>query len=312
MNVPRCPSSLDMAGKADVCSGCPGRDLCSSQESADLSADKQLAIRMRPIKHKVLVMSGKGGVGKSTVAWWLTCLLKRRGCKTALLDTDICGPSAAHLAGLSPTANRSDGCVVITEWGWKPPVASNGVKLMSPACLLPQSDAAVVFRGPRKTHLVYSMLKNTLWQKLDYLVIDTPPGSSDEHLSLARMLMTNTKPDGVLLVTTPQSLAIGVVRRQLSFCRQAGLPVLGVVVNMASIICPCCNEQSELFSDSSSLSSVFSELNVPVLGRIPFDSQLTLACDRGRDLCEVQLSPQTVQCCQRLVDELQRLCEKVR
>ncbi|XP_037087463.1 cytosolic Fe-S cluster assembly factor NBP35-like [Pollicipes pollicipes] len=240
-DITRCPNALEEAGRALGCQGCPGQALCQAQGGPD-PKQTALNIRMKAIKHKILVMSGKGGVGKSTLAASLVVRLSRRG-PVAALDTDICGPSLPRLLAV-------DGADIIsTPWGWKPPISSlGGVRVLSVGSMLPSDESSVALRGPRKTHLIRSMLADTLWGRLSYLVIDTPPGTSDEHLSLAKLLR-ETRPDGVVLVTTPQDLACGVVRRQITFCRKVGLHILGLVENMADFVCPCCQERYRLFAD---------------------------------------------------------------
>ncbi|KAI8511769.1 hypothetical protein Bbelb_108690 [Branchiostoma belcheri] len=219
-----CPSETELAGKADMCKGCPGQALCRQQGGRD--PDQELLdTRMRAVKHKILILSGKGGVGKSSVA---ACL-------------------SMALAELSQ-------------------------KVMSVGSLLEQSDNAVIWRGPRKTALIRRFLKDTFWGRLDVLICDTPPGTSDEHLTVVKA-MKGADPDGAVIVTTPQEVAIATIRKELNFCRKLGVRVIGVVENLSGFVCPCCQERTDIFSTGAG-ERLAEEYRVPFLGRIPID-QLT-------------------------------------
>jgi Mrp family chromosome partitioning ATPase len=175
-----CPGSTADAGTAPSCEGCPGKSLCASEFGSQATVtDAALALRMGAIRYKIAVLSGKGGVGKSTVAVALATRLVREGARVGLLDLDICGPSVAQMLGVG---GRD---VLQTAYGWQP-VKPDGfdsrLSVMSVAFLLASRDAPVIWRGPRKDAMIISMLRDTFWSKLDYLIIDTPPGTNDEHL----------------------------------------------------------------------------------------------------------------------------------
>src|SRR3989338_2132971 len=205
----QCPSNSQEAGKASQCEGCPGQEYCKSgQERGEDSLTKQLAVRIKAIKHIVIVMSGKGGVGKSTVACQLAVMLKQRYANVGILDVDICGPSVARIMGVEKEQ------VQRSEWGWLPVKDKvHNLSIMSVAFLLGSRDDPIMWRGPRKTLLIRRLFAEVLWGRLDWLIIDTPPGTSDEHLTIVTALKS-IRTDGVVLVSTPQDLSALTVRRE--------------------------------------------------------------------------------------------------
>ncbi|XP_064400343.1 cytosolic Fe-S cluster assembly factor Nubp2 homolog 2-like isoform X2 [Halichondria panicea] len=260
-----CPAESCEAGKAGVCQGCPGRELCLQQQGGVDEDQKYINVRMKAIKKKILVLSGKGGVGKSTVAACLGMALAKLNTKVGILDLDICGPSIPKLLAVEGQA------VVNSQYGWTPLRSPHSeVKVMSVGCLLGESDSPVVWRGPRKSSLIKQFLKDTFWGRLDYLIFDTPPGTSDEHLTVVKMLL-NVKPEGAILVTTPQDVALATIRKEISFCRKMSLNIIGIVGNMASYVCPCCKEESPIFTDDGGVQSLCNEYSIPFLGTVPLD-----------------------------------------
>jgi len=230
---------------------------------------------MRDIKHKILILSGKGGVGKSTVASQLAFALVREGKKVGLLDVDLCGPSIPRLVGM--TGKEVKKC----SEGWVPVYydENKNLAVMSIGFLLPDPDSAVVWRGPKKNSMVKSFLEDVCWGELDYLIIDTPPGTSDEHISTVENLKAYN-PDGAIIVTTPQGVSISDVRKEISFCRKIELPIIGVIENMSGFVCPHCSECTNIFSSEGG-KLLADELNIKFLGRIPIDPTLTQCCDSG-------------------------------
>ncbi|UKZ72490.1 cytosolic Fe-S cluster assembly factor cfd1 [Trichoderma virens FT-333] len=207
---------------------------------------------LEKVKHVVLVLSGKGGVGKSSVTTQLALSLTLAGHSVGILDVDLTGPSIPRM--LSIEASK----VTQIPGGWAPvPVheaePENGLgslHAMSLGFLLPQRGDAVVWRGPKKTAMIRQFLKDVLWDETDYLLIDTPPGTSDEHISLAETLQRDARPGqvaGAVVVTTPQAVATADVRKELNFCVKTGIRVLGVVENMSGFVCPHCSECTDIF-----------------------------------------------------------------
>ena len=232
----------EAAGKASSCQGCPNANICASGaakgEDPDLEHIKQ---RMSQVKRKVMVLSGKGGVGKSTMTKELAMSLGRLETNVGIMDTDICGPSMPRMTG-----TRGDS-VHRTNDGWEPMFVDDSVSLISIQPLLEGENDAVVFRGPRKNGLIKNFLKDVTWGDLDILLIDTPPGTSDEHLSIVQYLGDCGGYYGAIVVTTPQEVAVSDVRRELNFCKKRSIPVIGIIENMSGFVCPNCKGESEVF-----------------------------------------------------------------
>ncbi len=205
----------EQAGKADSCSGCPNQSICASGEAKNDTSIQFVQNRMSSVKHKILVLSGKGGVGKSTFSAQLAFALALQGKQVGLLDIDICGPSIPRMLGLEGHEVHQSAS------GWSPVYVEDNLGVMSIGFMLPSKDDAIIWRGPRKNGLIKQFLTDVVWNELDYLIVDTPPGTSDEHISIVQYLKT-TGIDGAVVVTTPQEVAMADVRKELNFCRKTG------------------------------------------------------------------------------------------
>jgi ATP-binding protein involved in chromosome partitioning len=249
--------------------------------------------RMGLIKNKFLVLSGKGGVGKSTVAVHLAVALSNREFQTGLLDIDLHGPSIPKMMGLS-------GKKIVVEKGLLKPLTFNkNLGIISMASILDDQDTAVIWRGPRKGGAIRQLLGDVLWGPLDFLIIDAPPGTGDESLSIAQLI-----PDvRAIVVTTPQQVAIEDVRRSLQFLKKVSLEVLGVIENMSGLICPHCQQEIDLFKQGGG-ESLARERGVPFLGRIPLDPNLVSEADAGRPFFKGHEDSAMVLAFNRIVDEL--------
>jgi Mrp family chromosome partitioning ATPase len=221
----------EMAGKASSCAGCPNQSSCASGEAKVDPALEAVKDRMSLVKHIILVLSGKGGVGKSTFSAQLAFALAQKGKQVGLLDVDICGPSIPRMLGLVGHEVHQSAS------GWSPVYVEDNLGVMSIGFMLPAQDDAIIWRGPRKNGLIKQFLTDVNWNELDYLIVDTPPGTSDEHISIVQYLKASHI-DGAIVVTTPQEVSMADVRKELNFCRKTGIPVLGVVENMADIKIP--------------------------------------------------------------------------
>jgi ATP-binding protein involved in chromosome partitioning len=242
------------------------------------TTDEELEIRMRmsQIKHKILVLSGKGGVGKSTVAANLAISLAAQGSKVGLLDVDIHGPSIPQLLGV--TATGADLAHPDGDPSHLLPVTfNNNLSVMSTAFLVEDRDAALIWRGPMKYGAIKQFLKDVEWGQLDYLVIDSPPGTGDEPLSVAQLVGDDA---GAIIVTTPQDLAVSDVRRCVTFCRKLALPIFGVVENMSGFVCPSCGETVDIFKSGGG-HKMAAEMGIPFLSQIPIDPSIVAAGDSG-------------------------------
>ncbi len=227
---------------------------------------------MENVKHKFLVLSGKGGVGKSSIAVNLAVWLSMRGKNVGLLDIDIHGPSIPKLLNLERMNVQAVGDKML------PVVYSDTLKIMSIGFLLQNENDALIWRGPMKHSVIKQFVTDVCWGDLDYLVVDCPPGTGDEPLSIAQLL---GQIDGAVIVTTPQQLAVVDVRKCITFCRQLNLPVLGVIENMSGFVCPHCNQRIEVFAGDGGRQMAV-DFGVPFLGKIPMDPALAHACDLGR------------------------------
>jgi ATP-binding protein involved in chromosome partitioning len=241
--------------------------------SSSTDPDKMARVLTR-IKHKVLVLSGKGGVGKSTVATNLAMGLAMAGKAVGILDVDIHGPSVPKLLGVDKAHSPSEGNVL------RPiPVTTpvGRLTVMSIGFFLTARDEAVIWRGPRKHGLIRQFLTDVEWGDLDYLIIDAPPGTGDEPLAVVELL---GNADGAVIVTTPQEIAVQDVRRCVGFCRELRLPVIGVVENMSGFCCPKCGEVFPIFGKGGG-EQMAREMGVPFLGEIPLESGVVTSGDDG-------------------------------
>jgi Mrp family chromosome partitioning ATPase len=222
------------------------------------------------ITHVIAVLSGKGGVGKSSVAALLAVALARRGMRIGVLDADITGPSQPQLFGL-------DQAPMMSPLGIQPVQSENGIKVMSINLLLPDKDQAVIWRGPMISNAIKQFWNDVVWGELDCLVVDLPPGTSDASLTVMQSIPLS----GVILVTSPQDLAGMIVRKAAGMVERLGAPILGLVENMSYITCPDCGHKIEAFGPSQAATTT-DRLNIPLLGRLPLDPELAKMCDRGQ------------------------------
>jgi len=250
---------------------CSAQNIRANESQQDFLDRQMLMQRMCKIKNKILVLSGKGGVGKSTVAVNLAMALALKGKKVGLLDADIHGPSIPKLLNLESAKISVSNNTIF------PIIYDNILKVMSIGFFLENRDDAVIWRGPRKFGLIKQFLKDVDWGELDYLIFDLPPGTGDEPLSICQLI---EKPDGAVIVTTPQSIAISDVRKSVNFCRELDLPILGVIENMSGFICPKCGELTYIFSHGGA-KKMAEEMKIPFLGEIPLDPNIVKKCDSG-------------------------------
>jgi Mrp family chromosome partitioning ATPase len=233
-----------------------------------------ITANLERIRRKILVMSGKGGVGKSTVAAYLALLLSVRGYRVGLLDVDLHGPSIPRLfdvrGGLGVPAEGETGMV-------KPYRFSDNLTIVSMEMVLGDKDMAVIWRGPLKISAIRQFISDVEWGDLDYLIVDAPPGTGDEPLTVGQ-----TIPDAeALLVTTPQEISLADVRKSINFCREMNMKILGVIENMGEFVCPHCKKTISIFGGGGG-AEVAMQMDVPLLGEIPLDPQMVVLADQGR------------------------------
>ena len=254
-----------------TCGSCSSSESCSAEDKQK-QEEKVLQSRLANINHRIVVMSGKGGVGKSTVAVSLAVTLAQQGHKVGLLDADIHGPNLPKMLGLDNKRLQASEDGIIPE-----PVMEN-LAVVSMAFLLDNPDNPVVWRGPLKHTVIRQFVADVQWGELDYLIIDLPPGTGDEPLSVAQVV----KPmDGSVIVTTPQDVALLDSRKSVVFSQQIEVPVLGIVENMSGFNCPHCNEIIDLFKQGGGRKAA-EDLKVPFLGAVPLDPQVVVQGDAGK------------------------------
>jgi len=255
---------------------------------------EQIRKRVKQIKHQILVLSGKGGVGKSTVAVNLAVSLSLAGKSVGLLDIDIHGPSIPKILNLEGKTIQAAGDVIL------PVEMLENLKVMSIGFLLRGKDDAVIWRGPMKYHMIKQFLKDVQWGNLDFLIVDSPPGTGDEPLSVVQLL---ENADGAIIVTTPQEVALSDVRKCITFCRNLNLPVLGVLENMSGFVCPKCGEKTDVFKSGGG-EIMANEMHVCFLGRIPIDPQIVEACDSGRPFVYHYNQSQTAKAFEKMLNPI--------
>jgi ATP-binding protein involved in chromosome partitioning len=270
-----------------------------TENDRQLAERQALQARMSQVKHKILILSGKGGVGKSTVAVNLALSMALAGRKVGLLDIDIHGPSIPKLLNLEGHSVQADDEALLPIFGPK------GLKVMSIGFLLQGPDDPVIWRGPLKMGVIQQFLKDVDWGTLDFLIVDSPPGTGDEPLSIIQFL---EKADGAVIVTTPQELALTDVRKCINFCHQLSLPVLGVIENMSGFVCPNCGAVVNIFKVGGG-EEMAHQMKVPFLGRIPIDPDIVEASDSGKPYIVHFAASATAVAFQKIIEEIQAGCE---
>jgi len=236
-----------------------------------MEQEEAVKASMEKVKHKIMVMSGKGGVGKTTVAANLAFALGMRGLDVGLMDADIHGPDVPKILGIEDKRPE------VSEDKMLPISVTPRLKTMSIGFLLPDRDSAIIWRGPMKMNAIRQFISDVDWGELDYMVIDLPPGTGDEPLSVAQLIK---KVDGAIIVTTPQDLALLDSRKAVNFSRVLKVPVIGIIENMSGFVCPYCGKEINIFKYGGGERSA-RELGVPFLGRVPFDPEMVEAADSG-------------------------------
>ena len=261
---------------------------------------KQLRVRMERVGHKVAVMSGKGGVGKSLVTVNLAATLAAEGKRVGVLDADLHGPTVPRMLGLKG-AHLEAG-----ENGIIAPKARSGIKVASMDFLLPSQDSPVIWRGPLKMAAIRQLLTDVDWGDLDYLLIDLPPGTGDESLTVLQLLPGI---DGVVIVTMPNEVSGQVVQKSISFVRQLKAPIVGVIENMRYLICPHCGDRIAPFGDGVA-ERVASEMGVPFLGSIPLEPKIAQNSDSGTPFVSENPDSPAAKAFMGIVAEIEKFVEK--
>jgi ATP-binding protein involved in chromosome partitioning len=264
------------------------------------NADSQIkAIKenLKDVNNIIMVISGKGGVGKSTVASNLALVLAGKGKKIGLLDIDIHGPNLPKMLGVEKERLQSD-----EENRIVPVKISDNLKLVSMAFLLTREDQAVIWRGPLKMKIINQFLSDVKWGKLDYLVVDAPPGTGDEPLSMAQLVPESS----AIIVTTPQEISVLDVKKSIDFTKKIDLRILGIVENMSGFTCPHCGKEISLFKEGGG-EKLSADTEIPFLGSIPLDPQIVEAADKGILYVEKFPDSKASKALKKIAD---KICEK--
>ena len=236
-----------------------------------IEKDTKIQDTLKNIKHVIIVMSGKGGVGKSTVTSNLALTLSMKGYQTGIMDIDITGPNIPKMFGVE------DEKLMVEDGKLIPVTVPPSMKLMSMAFLLPDKDSPVMWRGPVKMGAINQFIEDVNWGSLDYLIVDMPPGTGDEAISIVQLI---PKADGMVIVTTPQDVALLDSRKSLVFGAETHIPIIGIVENMSGFVCPKCGEVTNIFKSGGGEKTA-KEMNVQFLGRVPIEPGIVEAGDSG-------------------------------
>ncbi len=258
-----------------------------------LEQDERLKERMARIKNKLIVISGKGGVGKTTVSVNLACALALKGKKVGILDVDVHGPDIAKMLGI-------EGKILTgSESGIEPVSVMPGLSAVSLA-LLPDNNKPVIWRGPLKMAAIKQFLSDVNWGELDYLIVDSPPGTGDEPLSVCQLI-----PDisGAVVVTTPQDVAVLDSEKSVLFAKELNVPVIGIIENMSGFVCPHCKKEIDLFGTGGGEKSA-DKLNVPFIGKIPLEAEITKSGDSGKPFISFRKEAKTAEVFKGIIDRI--------
>ncbi|HPF43364.1 MAG TPA: Mrp/NBP35 family ATP-binding protein [Syntrophomonadaceae bacterium] len=259
---------------SDACKTCPSSGSCKIDPNdcgGAVEVEKSLVGSLNQIKNVIVVMSGKGGVGKSSVTGLIASELARQGKKVGVLDADITGPSQPRAFGLANIQLRGN------DYGIIPPTTKLGIKLISINFFLPHEDDPVIWRGPVLAGAVKQFWGEVDWRELDYLVVDLPPGTGDVPLTVMQTLPVK----GIVIVSSPQELAVMVVKKTINMAKKMSIPILGLVENMSYAICSHCHEKLQIFGESQG-EKVAKDNGIDYLGGLPWDAKLNQAIDQGQ------------------------------
>ena len=268
----------------------------ANQEDKINKEREKVSKRLETIKNRVLVFSGKGGVGKSTVSANLGLAFAKKGLKVGLLDVDIHGPNLAKMMGVESKKIQASSEAILPV-----PVTEN-LSLISMSFLLDNQDLPVIWRGPMKMKAIQQFIGDVAWGELDWLIIDSPPGTGDEPLSVAQLIPAT----GAIIVTTPQEVSLMDSRKAVAFARKLNLEVFGIVENMSGLICPKCRNKINLFKEGGG-DKAAKQMGVPFLGSIPIDPEIVSLGDEGKSFLDKHPDSEASKAFLEIVDKIREL-----
>jgi ATP-binding protein involved in chromosome partitioning len=275
---------------------------CTDQKKKQYEQEKKLKFNLSKIKYKIAVMSGKGGVGKSTVTANLAMAFAMQGHKgkVGVLDADIHGPCIPKMLGLKGQTLKGGPDDTLF-----PATNSQGIKVASIDFLLPNDDAPVIWRGPLKMRLIQQFLSDIIWGDLDYLFIDLPPGTGDEPLTIAQLIQDM---DGAVIVTMPSEVSEAVVKKSISFAKQASIPIIGIIENMSGFVCPDCGAKIYIFKAGAG-KRISRDPTVPYLGSIPIDPKICSDSDSGVPFTVANPSSPSSKAFKEIIEKIEHFVE---
>lgn len=265
------------------------------QAEQDAAITESLGI----IKNKILVMSGKGGVGKTSTSVNLSIALANKGFKVGIMDVDLHGPDVPRMLGLEGTPEVNQNKKL------KPLSYSDNLKAISIECFTPNKDDAIIWRGPLKFSAIKQFIGEVEWGNLDFLIIDSPPGTGDEPLTVAQTI-SDAK---AVIVTTPQEVALADVRKSINFCKIVKMEIFGLLENMSGFSCPHCSETIELFGSGGGQKTAL-QMGIPFLGKIPFDPQMVTCGDTGACYQDIHAESEVTRAFAVVADLMAKLVQK--
>ncbi len=290
-------------------SGCGGGDSsscssgsCGSPDAAMAQQDMAINSSLGKIKNKILVMSGKGGVGKSTVSVNLAVGLSKRGYKVGLMDVDLHGPDICRMLNLEDKLADAK----VNKHELLPPMQfGDNLKVVSLEYMMEDRDDPIIWRGPLKVQAIRQFIADLAWGDLDYLIIDAPPGTGDEPLTVAQ-----TIPDAhAVVVTTPQEVALADVRKSLNFCKHVKMQVVGMVENMSGFVCPHCSETVEIFKSGGGEKTA-KDFGLNFLGKVPVDPKVVIAGDDGAPYLSSDAESPAIDAFTKVIDNVERITKE--
>ncbi|MHA1276654.1 MAG: Mrp/NBP35 family ATP-binding protein [Candidatus Helarchaeota archaeon] len=255
---------------------------------------KVISEKMKGIRYVIVVLSGKGGVGKTTVAINLATAFALNALRVGVLDADIHGPNAPKMLGINKYVPS------VGESGIIPALGPLNMKVMSMSFLLPSQDTPVIWRGPLKMGAIKQFITDVNWGELDYLIVDLPPGTGDEPLSILQLIPNIT---GVIIVTTPQDVALLDVRKSITMVKEMHVPILGIVENMSGFICPECGKEYKIFGEGGG-EKASKDMGVPLLGKVPIELGITEDGDKGMPFVVQHSKSKAAEAFQKIVDKI--------